>query len=133
MRGLGQLRDERGLTLLELLIVLMIVGILLGIAVPAYLHFSDKAHETAAAADVREAEFPAASYYSDHSSYSGMTKAQLRTYDSGLSPRIETVTGGSNHFCISALDGASYAHVVGPGGSVVQQESTNFCATWLPS
>jgi prepilin-type N-terminal cleavage/methylation domain-containing protein len=46
-------RDERGFTLLELLIVVIVLGILTSIALPSYLSFKDKGRKTAAAANMR--------------------------------------------------------------------------------
>jgi prepilin-type N-terminal cleavage/methylation domain-containing protein len=128
-----RLAREEGFTLIELLVVLIIIGVLLAIAVPSYLGFKDKAQKTAAAADVREAEPSAEAYYSDNNTYAGISKAALQVYDSGLSSDIQTVSGGATHYCISARNGNWYAHVVGPGGTIAQGESTNFCATWVAS
>jgi len=126
-------QDESGFTLIELLVVLIIIGVLLAIAVPSYLGFKDKAQKTAAAADVREAEPSAEAFYSDNNTYAGISKAALTVYDSGLSPDIQTVSGGATKYCVSAKNGSWYAHVVGPGGTIVQGEATNFCATWVAS
>lgn len=43
-----QLADEKAFTFVELLVVLLILGVLIGIAVPAYLNFETTAYSTAA-------------------------------------------------------------------------------------
>jgi type IV pilus assembly protein PilA len=116
------LADESAFTLIELLVVLIIIGVLLAIAVPSYLGFKQKAEQTAAQSDVREAIPSMEAYYSDHNdSYTGVNFAALQAYDSGLSSKLSKVeaTGTGATYCISANVGSSWAHVSGPGGQVI--------------
>ncbi len=132
-------RDESAFTLIELLVVLIIIGVLLAIAIPSYLGFQKKAQSTAAASDVREAIPDAEAYYSDNNSYTGMTPGTATTglkglYDTGLvvsaagSTGIVTakpLTGNAQGYCISAVDGGHWAHVVGPGGQVTMDSAAS--------
>ena len=120
-------RDESGFTLIELLVVLIIIGILLAIAVPSYLGFRDKAQQTAAASNVREAIPSAEAYYGDRGNYNFDTKQDgtaaanaldaLTSYDSGLDQNL-TVFGNATKYCISEANGTHFAAVIGPGGTV---------------
>jgi type IV pilus assembly protein PilA len=115
-------KDESGFTLIELLVVLIIIGVLLAIAVPSYLGFKDKAQQTAAAANVREAEPSAEAYYSDNNTYVGITTTKMLAYDSGLAQGL-VVFGSASGFCISDQNGTHFAKTVGPGGSVYTDAS----------
>lgn len=127
------LADDTGFTLVELLVTLAIVGVLLAIAVPAYLNFAAKSQSTAALSEVREVIPSANAYYVENSSFTGMTPHSLRSgYDSGLtissggSTGIVSANGDGNgqSFCISAVSDGHWAHYSGPGGTVTADPST---------
>src|SRR2546423_12661366 len=84
-------RDE-GFTLIELLVVIIILGILVAIAVPSYLAFKDKANNTSAQANVRALVPSIESYFSDNSTYVGMTAANLKaSYDQAIDTTKYTI------------------------------------------
>ena len=70
---------------------LAIVGVLLVIAVPAYLNFQEKSQSTAALSALREVIPSANAYYVENSSFTGMTPHSLRSsYAPGSRSRTAT-------------------------------------------
>ena len=58
-------RTEEGFTLIELMVVVMIIAILLGIAIPAFLGAKSRAQDTAAKSNLRNALGAAQTRFSD--------------------------------------------------------------------
>ena len=90
----NRLASEQGFTLIELLVVIVILGILVAIAVPAYLSFVGNAKTAASEANVRSAIPAAESYYQDSvlnttpDTYGGITGTMLREEAPGVSPNV---------------------------------------------
>jgi type IV pilus assembly protein PilA len=62
-------RDERGFTLIELMVVVMIIGVLVVIALPTFLGARVRAYDAAAHSDARNAFAAEKAYYSDTLTY----------------------------------------------------------------
>lgn len=65
-------RNNRGFTLVELMVVLLILGILVAIAVPVYNSTQKKAKETTCEANIRTIEGAAAQYHAANGEWPSM-------------------------------------------------------------
>lgn len=71
MRNANPISRGQGFTLIELLIVIAIIGILVGIGVPAYRSSVRKANEAAAVATLNSVRVAQAKYVIDHKGHYG--------------------------------------------------------------
>lgn len=126
------LRDERGFTLLELLIVAVIIVTLTAIALPAYLQFRDNAYQATAKSNVKDLAIAAGLYYESNSTYAAMSMTKLKTYASNLTTSgmyvnnsgteaagvTHRITMDASHFCVYATAGRWFAYQLNPTGSI---------------
>lgn len=94
-------RAEQGFTVIEMLVLIIIVGILLAVAVPAYLGFRDRTAASAAKANLRAAVPAATAYYQDHGTYKGMQSTDLLAIDPGVSETLSVTDTRHSSYCLT--------------------------------
>jgi type IV pilus assembly protein PilA len=64
-----KMQDDKGFTLIELMVVVLIIAILIAIAIPTFLGLRRRAQDRAAQSDLRNALTAAKAFYTDDESY----------------------------------------------------------------
>ena len=59
-------KEDKGFTLVELLVVIVILGVLVGIGVPTYRGFIDRSHEAATLAELQAVSMTIKYYFMEH-------------------------------------------------------------------
>jgi Tfp pilus assembly protein PilE len=123
------MKAEEGFTVLDLLIAVAVLGILLIVAIPAYLSFAGGANDTAAKANIRTLVPAGSVYKADNDSlggYTAMTIERLKTYDPDLvgwnastGTGVTVLSASRETYCLKSVSAGATYYQSGPGAPIV--------------
>src|SRR4051812_16775563 len=115
--------EESGFTLVELLVVMLIIGLLAAIAIPAFFNQRDKAYDANAKEQARTAETAMETYATDNGGvYTGVNTGALVTIENSLS---DTVSTTRPYLTAAASAGGGGEGRQGWGAAVTAPENNN--------
>lgn len=116
-------KDEKGFTLIELMIVIAIIGILAAIAIPQFSAYRQRSYNATAEADLRNAATAQEAYYVDNQGYTNVVANIIgSTYGLYTSSGVSlVVTGGTTagYTMTSRHEKGGKTYTLsGPGGTI---------------
>ena len=116
-------RDEKGFTLIELMIVIAIIGILAAIAIPQFAAYRTRSYNSASQADIKNAATAQEAYYIDFDGYA-TAWGQLTGSSGGfyktdnVNMTVSNVTQNSYRITAFHMAGNKTFTLDGPGGTI---------------
>ena len=117
---ISQIRNRRGFTIVELLIVIVIIGILAALVIITYSGIQQKARDTERKTDVNAVHGHLEAYYAQVGSYPAMADVNDATWRSanmkGLDPAALQDPKGSSQALCAAVSNTCYGYAPTPAG-----------------
>jgi prepilin-type N-terminal cleavage/methylation domain-containing protein len=121
-------REESGLTLIELLIVIIIFSIMFLIAMPAYLSFRVRANKAAAQSNLRNSVPGLIQWNGEHTDgYASVTMTKLKlSYNISIS-NVSIFWPATTTYCLKSKVGTEVWYKGGPSGDFTATKPAVIC------
>ncbi len=120
---LNKMKNQKGFTLIELMIVIAIIGILAAIAIPQFSAYRKRSYNSAAQSDLKNATTAQEAYFVDEQTYAAAVASLIGTTFGLYTSQNVTVsvvaasTGGYTMKSFHSSGDKTWS-IVGPGGSI---------------
>ena len=117
MYSLKNLKDQKGFTIVELLIVIVVIGILATLVIVTFTGIQQKARDTKRQTDINAINSHVEAYYAQHGNYPTLTDLNTASWRAtntkGLDPEaLKDPKGSASTLAAAAVAGTSYGYDV---------------------
>lgn len=118
-------RPEKGFTLVEVTLVVLIIGLLIAISIPSFLGAKNRANDRSAQVSLRHALTNAKALYADDDSFVNATPTRLSAVETSLAftsgvstgPKVVSIHNSTTTFVAAARSRTGLCYVLGDGAN----------------